>query len=241
MRLSRKPIYIIFLLVVMGGLFFVWRLGLFNISKIDVTTKDLRCASEKELKESSALLGQNFFLIDFSKTESILKKKFACIKSVALSKKLPNFIKLEALPRQPFAQLVTADVQNIATPSAGEIKGSYIIDDEGVELDSVANEAGIPKVYIPDIDISKPNLLKILLKVKTFNLDVPEAFVIDDYLILSGRPQIIFRLGSKIDTQLASLQLILNEAKIDLSNLEFIDLRFDKPIVKLAPKKNGER
>ena len=62
----------------------------------------------------------------------------------------------------------------------------------------------------------------------------------DNYLIVFPQvdnPKVFFRLDNEIDLQLASLQLILEKAKIDERILEFIDLRFDKPIVRFAPKK----
>ncbi|MBI4038755.1 hypothetical protein HY384_02235 [Candidatus Daviesbacteria bacterium] len=67
----------------------------------------------------------------------------------------------------------------------------------------------------------------------------------DDFFLInpySNNPRIIFRLSNSLDVQLASLQLILGKAKIDGSRLEFIDLRFDKPVLKFTPKEsNGKR
>lgn len=242
-----KITYLAFpLLVFLGGIV-TWRSALFNISNIEIATYDLKCIGEEDLKNASALLGRNFFLIDSAEIEKILKKKFICIKSVSLYKKLPHSVKLEVKGRLPFAQIISLQnkiatfsaEENIATPSAEEIKSRQIIDDEGVVFEKARDVVDIPKVYVPDFEIAKSDLLKILQKIKTFKLEIKEAFVADDNLIIAGMPKIIFRLDSKIDTQLASLQLILNEAKIDFSLLELIDLRFDKPVVKLAPKKNG--
>ncbi len=84
------------------------------------------------------------------------------------------------------------------------------------------------------------NALKILDKIKTFGVTTKKSWVSGEFFIINPDimdPKIIFRLDSQIDIQLASLQLILTEAKIDLKELTFIDLRFDKPIVRFAPKK----
>ncbi len=239
---------IIFILIAIGVISFALvRSGLLTIKKIDIEAKDILCADSDLLRKTSGFLGQNFFLTDFSKIEVRIKNKFSCVKSVSLSKTFPGKVKLAFSPRQPFAKLISlkneistnsAELTNIATPSALDIKSSYTIDDEGVTINTV-NDDNILKVYVADTEIPMPDLLKILSKIKIFKLDASEAFVFQDYLIISGWPKIIFKLGSKIDTQLASLQLILNEAKIDFSLLEFIDLRFDKPVVKFAPKKNG--
>lgn len=233
--------YIIIFIFITGVVSFVFvRSGLLTIKKIDIEAKDISCADNDLLRKTSGFLGQNFFLTDFSKIEVRIKNKFSCVKSVKLSKTFPGKIRLTFSPRQPFAKLYNMKNKiSTATPSAEEIKSSYIIDDEGVTIDNAANDDNILKVYVPDTEILMPDLLKILAKIKIFKLDIKEAFVVDDNLIISGMPKIIFRLGDKIDIQLASLQLILNEAKIELSLLEFIDLRFDKPVVKFAPKKNG--
>ena len=81
--------------------------------------------------------------------------------------------------------------------------------------------------------------LTILDKVKIYRLSITEASIFEDVLMNNTAPKIIFKLRNDIDKQIASLQLILEKAKMETSKLEFIDLRFDKPIVRIAPKKNG--
>lgn len=116
----------------------------------------------------------------------------------------------------------------------------------------------IPKLYLynskislgQELGASINNALKILSKTKTFGVDAEKSWVIDNFLITdtTSKSRVIFKLNDKVDIQIASLQLILAEAKInhrtiptepgiDSNKLEFIDLRFDKPIVRFAPKK----
>ncbi len=109
-------------------------------------------------------------------------------------------------------------------------------------------EYNIPRIYFYDKNISLGNKLdkslkdslKILDKIRTFGVNIKDTRVLNDLFLIypqEGWPKIIFRMDDKVDIQLASLQLILEKTKIDNKELEFIDLRFDKPIVKFAPGK----
>ena len=86
--------------------------------------------------------------------------------------------------------------------------------------------------------------VKVLEKIKSLgvNSDDPKIYS-KIYLSLGQKPQMVFVLDDKSDHQLASLQLILDQAKMDTKEVEFLDLRFDKPIVRYGKDKNpyGER
>ncbi|MCL5784010.1 MAG: FtsQ-type POTRA domain-containing protein [Patescibacteria group bacterium] len=255
----KKILPIILILLVIVSVYFLIRSGLFSVKQVNIDVNGLECADANQLKNSAKIVNQNFFLLDSAKIEVSLKNKFFCIKSVMLSKQFPNKVKMQVLGRQPFAVLVdlkdkpassSSLLENIATPSAGQINNSYIVDNEGVVFDNDKDNLNIPKIYTYDSNMSlgksltdDPNInpLKILEKVKSLGIEIQESWLNDDYLQVLGdsKLQIIFALNDKIDIQLASLQLILAEAKINSRDLEFIDLRFDKPIVKFTPKKNG--
>ncbi len=258
MRVRRRGKILLSIIVISGlvALFFSIKSGFLTVKIIDIEGKDLGCVNETQLKNTSGLTGKNFLFIDYKAVEKNLKDKFFCIKSVIFSKYFPDRVKLHISGRQPFAALVSikekiasvsSSVETIATPSAEDINGSYIVDDEGVVFIKNANGVDAPEIYINDLDISLGGQPKndrvrtsiiILSRIESLNVDVENAWVIgNDLQVLTKGSKIIFSLKEKTDIQLASLQLILAEAKIDLSKLEFIDLRFDKPIVKFAPKK----
>lgn len=249
------PVIVILLVVFLLYLFI--KTGLLTVKKVEVEGNRLGCTDVNQLKDSSALYGKNYLFINSAKIEEGLKKKYLCIKSVMLSKHLPDKVVMQVSGRQPFAALVnlkdkpasSSSFENIATPSAEQVENFYIVDNEGVVFSKDQADPNISKIYTYDSGISLgKNLanslvassLIILDKVKMFGISAKENWISDDFFAI-GRdppgPKIIFRLGEKIDIQLASLQLILTEAKINLKELEFIDLRFDKPIVRFAPKK----
>ncbi len=251
---SLKIALIIFLFIL--PIFLIFRTNFFNIKQIDISMDKIRCTDEDKLKKLSALYGQNFFLINITNLTQNLKKNFYCISSVNLSKIFPNKVKLEVFGRTPAAILITLKsaeasqsslVEFIATPSAQQSIASYLVDKEGVIFSKNINGLNIPEIYSYNSNIFlgeslKDNLiidsLKIIEKVKTFRVEIKETLISDKFFIINSEPKIIFSLQNNIDIQLASLQLILDKAKIDFSKLELVDLRFDKPIIKIAPKKN---
>lgn len=105
------------------------------------------------------------------------------------------------------------------------------------------------------------NTLAILERLKNMYIVVSNLKVLGDQLHLESKPKLKFTLSHDLDRQTASLQLILQKDKMRQSlfpmemklrfsptgmsqsfepnetNIEMIDLRFDKPIVVYTPKK----
>ncbi len=226
---------------------FFLRSDFFTIKKIDVKKEQISCASDNDLKDSSRLLGQNFFLLNTQKTVKILKEKFICINNVILSRSFPDKIKIDVIGRIAVAILIPLNSSEatlssieefIATPSADESQKFLHLDNEGVIFPQGEENPSI-KIYYFGQNLIFKDALVILEKLKTFGLDVKEIKILENFLLINPGSglKIIFQMGDKINIQLASLQLILEQAKIDGKSLEFIDLRFDKPIVKFAPGK----
>lgn len=260
-NLFKAPLLIFGILIIISiSLYFKFKI--FIVKQVFVEATQLGCVDEVRLKDESSLMGKNILFIDSSKVENNLKKKFFCIKSVVVSRDFFSKVKLQVSGRQPFAILAilkdreassSALTFNIATSSAMQVQDFYTVDDEGVVFSKNTEGANSPVLYVFDSNISLGqklennlivNCLKILDKVKTFGVEVNKSLYSGDLLVINPdtvKPKIVFHINEKVDVQLASLQLILNKAKIDLKELEFIDLRFDKPVVKFAPKKNGEK
>lgn len=246
-------------------IFTIFRSDFFNIKVIDIQADNINCTDPTQIKNSTSLIGQNLFFLNSSKIEAGIKKKFLCIKDVEISKYFPNKVKLTLFKREPVALFISQKEEenlgilekfseSVATSSAesspsaklnfsqGEIIESFIVDNEGVVFEKNVSRGDLPKVYFYGQNVMIDKIIKILQKVNTFGLDIKEAKVYSEkILLLNSKPKIIFKLGEREDVQLASLQLILSEAKIDDRELEFIDLRFDKPVIKTVPKKNGKR
>lgn len=253
-RFSGYVYWLIFILFATSLIFIIFKSGLFNVTQVEINSNQLSCVNETQIKDTANFSGQNLLLVNFENIKKNLKAKFICIGDIKLSLVFPNKVRIEAKGRQPAAIIMSSEtteatsssfLETIATPSA-ESSEAYLIDNEGVVFSKDIGGFNIPEIFIKDSNISLgkkavdnnlENSLKILTGVKKLGLDVKMAAIFDNFFLLFFYPRVVFRLDDKIDTQLASLQLILTEAKIDLKELEFIDLRFDKPIVKFAPKK----
>lgn len=253
-RIRKNALFLTgFIIFSLSLIFLLLYFKFFNIKSINVKINNVSCADENQIKDSSKLLGQNFFLINTTQIAQSLKRNFLCIKNVNFSKVIPNHIRLDAEGRDPFARLISIKeqeatgssfIENIATPSAEQIIDTYIVDNEGVIFSKETNFE-IPKIFVLNQSLSLglklnenlKNSLMILNNLKKLGLPPQDATVKDEYFVTSSTPKIIFRSNERLDLQIASLQLILEKAKIEEQDLEFIDLRFDKPIVKFAPKK----
>lgn len=253
-KIKLKVKILLSIAVVIGLIYLFFYSGIFTIKSVDVSSQQITCVDSNQIKKASNILGQNFFFINQNLIEKTLKNKFICIKNINLSRRFPSKVKLEVLPRMPVVVLTnlnespatqSALLENISTPSAEISQDSFLVDEQGVIFAKDEGSSGAPKIYINNQNISLggeisnlPLSLKILQKLKTFQLNVISSRIIDNFLVIfeTNIKKIIFRLDDRVDIQIASLQLILEKAKIDSKELEFIDLRFDKPIVRYTTK-----
>lgn len=256
-----KPIiiFLFFLTLLILLILLFFRSNFLVIKQIEIQGQ-AECVNPDQLKNAIPLYGQNFFLLNEEKLTQDLKRKYICIKGIIFSRYFPDKMKLEISPRQPVAVLLSLKekqasasslVENIATPEASIVKETYVVDNESIAFATNIDNLNIPKIYIFDQGISLGqrfgddligNALKILERIKTFGVKVTKSWISDNFFIINPDTKyqkIVFDLSSPIDIQLASLQLILTEAKMNLRELEFIDLRFDKPVVRYAPKESG--
>lgn len=222
---------------------FVIRSDFLKIKSINVNLDKVFCVDSGQIKNASALLGQNILFLNSGKAKENIKNKFICVRDIITSRSFPNKVNLSVRGRIPVAILkiseatVSGTLEDVATPSA-ETPNAFLVDSEGAIFSEDLGQSNIPTIFAPEKpeNIAKSNL-KILEEIKKLGLDPKQAVIFRNYLVIFSMPKIIFRTDSKVDIQLASLQLILQKAKIDDVRLEFVDLRFDKPTARFAPKK----
>lgn len=259
MKRQLRKIMLLVLLFLLTA-FFALRSDLFTIKKVNFRLENINCADEKQIKDSLNFSGENFFFLNTEKLEENLKSRFICINKISLSKYIPDKINLIISGRDPYAILISlklkdatqsaqVQIENIATPSAGNYNfgEKFLVDKEGVVFSGHIDNLVLPHIFFLDREFSfgdkiggeiLGNTILIINKLKGFGLEEGSVAISNNkLLVVYSAPKIIFNLSDLVDVQLASLQLILEKAKIESKDLEFIDLRFDKPIVKFAPKK----
>lgn len=259
-RKTKSKIFLKFIIgvglsLVIFFIFVIFKSNYFKIKIINIKADNVSCVDENNLTERSTLLGNNFFFIDEQKIEDKLKKDFICIKNINFSKRLPSKIIIDIEGRKGVAVLATVKyseasissiIENIATPPRILPKDSFLVDDSGVVFVNNDGLTKLPRIDVVGLDIAVgfkfendylKKTLKIMNELEHLVIDNPSVLILNKFLISQSKPKIVFNLDENIDIQIASLQLILQKAKMDSEEFEFIDLRFDKPLVRIAPKK----
>lgn len=263
MRVRRKrrkvffPLLVIGIIIVIILFLFIVKNEFLNIKSVEIVDNNLDCVNQAFIKEESRFIGKNLFNVETKNTETKIKNKFLCIKDISFSKVLPNKLRMHITTRKPLLRVIkfqemeastSSILENISTPSAQQSVESYFMDDEGILFAKSLDDLDIPNIFVIDKNITLgrkisginiESVIKILNNLRVFGVDTKTILISGNDLVIYSVPKIIFSLKNEIDLQIASLQLILERSKIDSSKVEFIDLRFDKPIIKIAPKKNG--
>lgn len=239
-------------LLVTPTLFIIGKnLNFFTINKIVVKNDGAICLEEGDFVRSLRLLGKNI-LTAAKIDEKNLLDRYPCVKYFDVQKKLPNELVITAISRQPLARVAEYDLPldlKEATPSSQtalvdwSIPPSsspyYIVDDWGVIFNTtestqsavlyIANEQIKYGSKLSSEMFNKINL--IFKKSAQINEDIQFGKIINDTMLVKTNKKLVFSLSKDIDRQVASLQLILEKAKINGRSVDTIDLRFDKPVV----------
>ncbi len=260
---SRKIIFLsIFALVILGGVIF----KLTSITQYHVITNGVSCINSSQIESELGLKDKNYFLIDFAPISQLLKSKYVCIKDVDYRFEFPQKLNISLNKRIPMAKLVLSDEakdlslrEMEASPSTSSSllnfrfnestnSGDFlIVDSEGVVFEQ--SEGGfLPNIFIDSSDLKVGSFLdkstfegisNVQSKLSNLGLGFTESKIISNYLLVNGAPRLIFDLVDDVNKQLISLQLILNKARMDNSEIESIDLRFKNPVVIYSDKKTN--
>lgn len=228
--------------------------NLFLVKSIDVKINGINCTDSKDLQTQSQITDKNLFSLNEKEIESKLKRRFLCIDRITFSKKIPDRIELVAFVREPKLLLInvkskdstsSADAATFSsTPSATE---EFLSDKEGVVF---AKDKGLkvnPRIFYMSNNLTLGSViekrfitksLEIFEGIKSIGIESLEGrLYANGDLVIHGVPKLIFNLGGDTKLQLVSLQLIIRKATIEEKEMEFIDLRFENPVVRYNLKK----
>lgn len=237
--------------------------NLFKIQTVEINLNKVNCATKKAITDSLDIYGKNIFFLDVGKKLKIIQDKFPCVDNLTFRKTLPSLIKVDIIGREAVLALKLTSFQEasvsaalvqlterISSQSAQESssQSSYLMVDPTGKIFAISDQI----VYIPIIEFWNDGLkigdkleqklisqlLSILDKLKEFNMEIIATRIYPEGVVtITSSSIVLFNLNKDVMTQLAALQLIVTQAKIDEENMVFIDLRFDNPIVKYAPRK----
>lgn len=199
------------LILLVFAIFFYF--GKSKIEKIECQINKTPCTEEVK-KEFEEFLGQNFFLVNPQVSHPHWEK----IKI----KKIPfNKILVEITTRQPVVCLLIEDK-------------TLLLDKEGVVLWEVEVNPGLPEIETERFEKEKvKRALEAIFLLNQYSLSFERIKIKNqDDLVLFLPETEVFLPTEKLAQQIASLQMIINRAKIEGKLPVKIDLRFKKPVVK---------
>ncbi len=263
-----RGIFLFILVLALGAAFYLLTASVFVVKSLEIKVEG-DCVSRDKVRGVVQILGRNIFSVDKGDVETSIKKKFVCVKSVGLKKGLPDKVQLEVFNRVAVAQILTfpkkeasssailSEFLQVKASGSAEASRSaqvnpdkqYLVDEEGIVFSEGINP-GVPTLQIWEEGLKLgeklqqgvvTGALEILKQLSVLGLPTNDAKIYSDKILLvDTKPKVIFDLSVDKEKQLGALQLILTRAKIESREMEFVDLRFENPVVKYVPKK-GEK
>lgn len=280
------PIILVVLII------FVLRGRIFTIKHIKVSDFSLSCATKELIALEFSEKDKNLLFYNGEVTIQRIKRKYFCIKDLKVKRIFPDALYIEVLGRKGVIILnLISDLKvpnqlgiTEATASSEEAKvefkwdipassGKFLVDEAGFIFAPLEHQNNLKEVVVAQSDLGLgkqvgnkliETLLNIEKEVEGMGISIGKAIIFSGRLVLETDPKITFSLEKDYQKQLASLQLILQKAKMkqsffpsemkpsffpgevvsdhapqekDLKLIERIDLRFDKPIVVYSPEK----
>lgn len=236
--------FLVFLLVLLAFAFY--QLDFFKVKRVICLEEGFPCRPER-LEAFEVFYDKNIFFLKTSTLSEKVKKETPEILKLEVHKQLPDTLKITLQKRLPWVYLTV------------DGKKFFVSDAEGVVLEGPLEEKGgfgsLPLISLPPgllelkvglelvnyEALQKALLLQELLK--EFFIDFEELKVEeggDLSLFLSEGVTATFSTKKELKPQVASLQLILKQSKMEepfLQNekgkiIKEIDLRFEKPVIK---------
>ncbi len=256
-----RKIYALFLIGIL--LITIWRLNIFSVEKV-VIYSYVDCVSEQDLKRGLDLLGKNPITLNVAKVKAELASKHLCIKDIDISYEFPRKLKIYVYGRKFFSKIVPLNqTNNLPDFEASSSSEAALLDwNFPLTLPSdmlIADETGFiftskqPNFPLPTLFLSENLILGKQINKRTFGL-INQIFTeylelepmlgennivakkYGNILLINSPVKVAFSLQRDVLRQFASLQLILQKAKIDSRVVEIVDLRFDKPVIEYQPK-----
>lgn len=208
----------------------VFRLDLLKVQQISCQINDTNCPGEIWTDLMALSLGKNIFSFPIESISLQIKNSYPQIDKIKIKKNLPATVDFELIIRQPQVAI------------SGE--KFHLVDFQGVVIEKSETSGEYPLIFLePEMNLKvgeKFNQKEVLETIEAIvglrlRLIEPKLAKIISFssvdIWLKDDTQLIISLKKEINSQLDSLQLIYQRAKIEGKKLKQIDVRFDKPII----------
>ncbi len=244
-------------------------LKIFSVKESNLKFINTPCEESKEIKKVINLDGKNIFFLNTDVLKESIKNKFICIEDLQVRKNLPNKIEVTLKSREPLINLnyyklstpsgvlnlkdlnVSSQSSKLNIPEARLKFGkSVFLDQEGIVI---STQSAKKVIYKADFIGDEPKFLtkmgdfikisiEIMEGLKKISIPQRKVLIVQDkFLIFYSNPDVIFSLSKDPKEQVTSLQLILEQAKMNSNqsnqntkeskDIIKIDLRYDKPVI----------
>lgn len=236
------------------ALIWLWQPKIFQVRHIVISGNLVNCTDKEDILTTLKQLNLPIWSNSSMQIRQTLLNKYACLKKATSQLLFDGILAVSVDSRQPILALEPLPVkvnlalnEKLASDSAlidwsdfsTSAAVNFSIDKDGVVLSAFS---GLPILQTDNLEfklgshIDKPGFSNIAGFVDFFSkqnyLPKPGKYRLQGKnLLVFSQPKIVFSLESEQIRQLASLQLILEKAKIDGKVVESIDLRFNKPVV----------
>ena len=215
-------------------------LGVWNIKQFDYSTSEFVNISEEQMDSYLEIFkGKNIFLVSPSEIEKEVNNNNGYISSVNAKKVLPNKILIYFEEYMPYYLGYSSSK-------------CHLFSQEGIKLEEICEECekecleysiSQQLIYILSNSVLESgNMLIFQQEFETISLVLLEfGYTVKDINILNGITSIkdsddhlfVFDITYDLDTQLSRLYLVGKKINVDEIQFSSLDLRFERPVMKL--------
>ena len=220
-----------------GVRYFFLNSSFFNIKKVVINAGGGISFDEIKTTLKDTYNDRNIFTVDLRHTAALIISDFPQIKTVEIRRHMPDSLQIDILPRKPVAVIETA--------------GGIMIDRDGVVLSLKRRTNDLVKINGVSFFLRKPapgekidsdqvsqalSLIELLKRDNVLGYHRVKSIDVSDKRNLSlDIDNVNVKMGSgAFGRKTGQLKKMLNDPKVNMKGLDYIDLRFDEPV--LSPK-----
>ncbi|MFH1847385.1 MAG: hypothetical protein ABH869_07525 [Candidatus Omnitrophota bacterium] len=239
--IGRYMMILFLCITLMAGIFFAMRhfflnSTFFEVKKVFINNdRYYPFIKENEKKLQELYAGRNIFSINLNHVKMLAREDFSELKNIEVSKVFPNGIKFDMVTRTPVAIISSADI---------------VIDSEAIVLDRQEKREGLIEIRGLNFFLRTPKkgqkiksrvLDKVLFLIGVLQQNIIEDKTVVEYIDISEKNNILFSLnGVTIKMgeddflrKAGVLREILIDPDMDVNDMNYIDLRFEEPVISL--------
>lgn len=228
---NKKKLAVIFLILIIFLSLFI-STNCFYVREIILISDN----SKTKIIGTSSLKNKNLLLLNLAELEREIIQKNPSVKSVEITKIYPNKLRL-IITKDKSIIAVKADLGYLYLSDKGKIISKQKDFDKKLPLVNYYQ-----KVYFANYQSGQKinyreiiSVLELVKKAKNLGLTVDTVDIVGTYMVAFNleEKKIIFSLEKKLEEQEYELETIVKQFRIEGKEFISLDLRFNKPVIKI--------